>query len=537
MKASLLKGRVEAGESERRREALRKRCEEDLYHLAVKVLGYGFLHEPLHRKMCEFAEETCAGAWDGKDAQWSLLLAPRGHGKSTLYTAAHAIQLQLKARDPTFAVGITHAVKPLAVRLLSDVKAAFERNALLKWIAPDLCWEDPEREAEKWKADEIVLKRSAHYRVPSYVAFGLGATQVGAHFDVIKGDDLVIDENSETGDQREKVKLAIAKMKPLLKATGWRRIHLTGTRWDVDDVYGDMTADSGPWAGRVKVMVLDCYLEDGSLAWPRAIRGGMMSGFTKEEFEEMEGVNPYLFSCNYRNNPIPRESAAFDPDNVQRYTVEYEDDGSWRSPDDLFVNMYTAVDPNIHEDTAHDAASVITAARDHQGRMWVVDIDHGHPSPSELILWMRRHVQTFRPQELLLETVQAQHNYIHWLERDTLESGVNYPTREVKRGGPHSKYSRIVALGPMLRGGRLFVPRGKKFEPIMEEIARYSPKANVDDCLDCLADIYQYGSTPQVVEKKPKPPRDPWLLGRLLGRNDPNGLGVREAQHGVRRYA
>lgn len=133
--------------SEQVRAAMRKRAEEDFFWFARNVLGYKFLYEPLHRQICDFAVSCSQGPWVGKDEQWALLLAPRGHGKSTLFTAAHTIHLLLTAKDPTFSVGICHAIRPQAIKIMSDIKFHFETNKLLKWIAPELSYNNPDRKS------------------------------------------------------------------------------------------------------------------------------------------------------------------------------------------------------------------------------------------------------------------------------------------------------------------------------------------------------------------------------------------------------
>ena len=507
------------------RKEYRAKAEADFYWFAWNILGYKFLHEPLHRQICDFAQSCSKGPWREQDEQWALLLAPRGHGKSTLYTAAHIIHLHLCAHDPTFAVGLCHALRPLAIKIMSDVKFQFEQNALLKAIAPDLCYANPETESPIWRQDEICLKRTAWYKVPSVVAFSVDASVVGLHFDVIKGDDLVVDVNSKTASQRQEVKDYLNRMKALLKATGWKRIQLTGTRWHNDDAYEDITKKDSVWAGSVKVKRIDCYDETGEPVWPQA--------FTKQELRKQELLSPHLFSCNYRNDPIPEGMSSFKRDDVQRYAADYTASGDWIPPNpDERYSIYTSVDPNTRETTAYDAGVVMTAAKDSVGRIYIIDMDRGHPSPSELISWMRRHVQRYKPAELMLEVVQAQYMYLHWLAKDTLDTGVRYPTREIKRGPTERKYDRIIALSELIRSKHLFVPHGSRFEPILDEISAFSPKAKVDDCLDCLADIYAFGMSAPKKLTAEKTLEDTYLLNKIItGRH--GNFGVRESFSGV----
>lgn len=511
--------------TEAKRIELRKKAEADFFWFSRNILGHNFLHEPLHRPICEFAEACFQGPWKGQDEQWALLLAPRGHGKSTLFTADHIIHMHLVAKDPTFSVGLCHALRSQAIKIMSDIKFQFENNKLLKWIAPDLAYANPADESPIWRQDEICFKRSAWYKVPSVVAFSIDASVVGLHFDVIKGDDLVLDVNSKTPEQRDNVKEYIHRMKALLKATGWKRIHLTGTRWHNDDAYEDMIKLDGPWKGALKYKRIDCYTETGEPVWPQA--------FSKNELQLQDALNPHLFSCNYRNNPIPYGMSSFVAEDVQRYNVEYDSAGNWipYDPDEQYT-LYTSVDPNTRETTAHDHGVVLTVAKDTIGRMYVVDIDRGHPSASELIAWMRRHVIRYKPADLMVEVVQAQYQYTHWLAQDTLQTGTRYPIRKIERGPTVRKYDRIIAMAELVRSKHLFIPRGERFDAILDEIRAYSVKAKVDDCLDCLADVYAYGQTPAAYAPKVAIPTDTYLLNRLISGKS-SGFGVREGFNGA----
>lgn len=524
-------------------ETVRKKAEESFWYFCSYILGYDWAHEPLHKKICDHAQDGCHKPYDeldSADKQWTLLLAPRDGGKTTFFTGAHAIWVQLLAEEDGYpmSIGMAHALKPKAAKMLGDVKWHWEANEKLKWIAPRLAWKDPYKEAHLWTKTEFSLQRKKYAREPSYTAFSLEASQVMMHFDVIYLDDIVIDVTSDSPVVREKVRRFFSAAPALLKGLGWKKIMVAGTRWDPDDQYGLMLAKDSGWEQNLKPLVIDCYTEDGKSVWPR--------GLPMKTLKQLEKSDEWMFSCLYRNNPLPKGLMAFDESHVGRYVTEFWE-GKPSLPQEIretrVVSWFTAVDPNVTETEGNDPAAVMTACLDSEGDVWVVDLVTGHPSPSELIDWCREQVQTYQPETLFFETVGAFQTFLHWFDHDSVKSGVIYPIEPVKRPPSSNKVARIMKLGPLMRLGKLHVPRGEKFEPLMREIRCFSRhrKKNQDDCLDTLADIFNLGTKPEPTVARVEPPHDPYLLKRLV---DPRGFyedsgmtGVQEDAYGALSHA
>jgi predicted phage terminase large subunit-like protein len=498
------------------RKILRKKACTDLFWFATYILGYKFLSEDLHRSMSSFIDVN-------NDKEYKLLLIPRGFGKTTLFSVADTIRILL--RDPNACIAIGHAKRETAVKILSDIKGHFEDNDFLKWIGSDICFADPQAESLSWTQDEIVVNRTKRYRVPSVTAFGIEASVVGLHFDVIKLDDIVLDVNIGTADQIEKVKEFFRRCRPLLKGMGWRKIHVIGTRWHPDDLYGMLTDPTGPYARDTDKLVLSCYDEQGNSIWPEAFPTSLLE-------DERKRMGSYLFSCNYLNSPLPPGTQVFKEEDIQRYEITVQEDGSFQPdlPKDRPVNIFTSVDPNTREDTNKDAAVVLTMALDCEGNDYVLDITRGHPTGTELISWIRAHVLRWRPRSLFLETVQAQAHFVHWLQVDSIETGVRYPLREVMHGGDKSKFERIIAVQPTVENHKFFVPRGGKFDDIVHEMYMYAGKSSKrDDILDCIADIHTHGERPPKPDIIPQRPMDPYMIRNILRFHDSPTHGVRSA--------
>lgn len=523
-------GRLE----EDRKEAVRARAREDFYYFCEYVLGYRWMHRPWHSQITEWAEQV-KGPYRGEagDYGWTGLLAPRGHGKTTLLTAGHCLWSLVRAgAEYPLSCGIAHALRDQALKILGDIRWHFEMNERLKWLFPEICYREPAKESPVWREKEISVKRERYYRVPSVSAFALEASKVGLHFDILYLDDLVIDVTTASPATREQVRQFFAGVPPLLRADGWRRVMVAGTRWDVEDQYAEMLDPDKGWRGVIRWRVLSVRKEDGSPVWPTV--------FTKEQLDMMEQQDPWMFSCVMMNNPLPTGMMTFNTEDVVRYDLEWsEEKQRWDVPWEVKENgplaYYTAVDPNVKTGEGGDAGVVTTVAKDTDQNLWVVSLSRGHPSPSELIDWVRSHVQQYQPEEVFFEVVASQETFLHWFQQDSVKTGVSYPIRDVRRAPGQSKTARILTLGPLVKQGKLKVPRGETFEPILRELRSHSRhrKKNVDDCLDTLADIMMLGSPPDPERAVVLPPHDPWLLGRLV--NPGGGLyefGVSESVGG-----
>lgn len=512
--------------------AVRKRCIEDHYFFCAEVLKLkeamgSIWTERIHRPICEFI-----GRKSGK--KFKVLLYWRGVGKTTLFTVADALRCNLIGGGE-LCQGIAHFKKETAIKFLSDIAAQCEHNDYLKWIAPDVFWDNPVIESKVWKSDELLLKRRRPYRVPSYVAFSTEATGIGLHFDIIRVDDAVLKDNVTTSTLKENAKQFFRSLNPMLRAGGWKKVMVSGTRWDHDEAHGMLVDPDGDFAGQVEKMI-GCLEDDqGNSMWEEVIPTSTLPQLRKE-------YGSLLYAANMLNSPTPGGKAVFKVEDVDRYEVDPTEGFRPILPTDRNYYFYTAVDPNTKESTAYDPGVVTTVARDSQGGMWVVDITRGNPSPFELIDWIRTHVRKWNPLKVLLEVVQAQSVYVPLLYRDSLDSGVVYNIEQVTRGGRENKYSRIVALQPLIESKKLHVPRGGVFEDLMKELEVYHPKAERDDILDTLADIFARGSTPPPLHEVVEKPRDTYLVRKILGiteqpRERRRREGIRVRSRGIRTSA
>lgn len=494
--------------SEKARIDARRRAESDLWFLATEILEWGdkgFLEADFHKPLCRWIEasDVPCGSIVKPVNKTRMLLWPRFHGKTTLFTVADNIRLQL--RHPGLCIAIGHDGKDDAIQIMSQIRKEFEEKKLLKEIAQDVCFQTPERESPQWNADAFMLKRKAYYRVPSFMAVSPDAMPTGFHFDVWTWDDLVTEKNSKTEFQRVRCRNAIGYVKPYMPPhrMGYRKI--AGTRWHLADAYGSM--EKLIRDGKIKgdMMVGGMLNPETGEPWMRTRYCVEKTG-PEDERETLaqlrEEMGSFTFAACMQNDPLPEGTAAFHVDDVIRFDLLGTEKAEWRSPiEGRTWQFFTAVDLNTQATTAGDYAVVMTVAKSDQGHLVVVDVSRGHPTRWQLVEWVERHNRTWRPRTVFVETVAYQKTFVADLADARHRSGEWMPVEQVTRGGAKnlgSKNDRIMSLQGPIEARKLWVPKGERFDFLIEEIAAFAPEFDSahDDGLDCLADIHRIGGKP-----------------------------------------
>lgn len=176
--------------------------------------------EPLHTDALQVIEAP---------GDRKLLLLPRGHQKSTIFSVGWVIQQILK--DPDIRVKIISATWPLAKDLLHQTKSILTQSVL-----PDIFGQFLEPKC-RWTTDNIdVAQRKRWLKDPTISTGGIDTGKTGGHCDLMIFDDIVTPENTTTPEQVRKVVDGYQACLPLLDPGG--RLLIIGTRYVMGDIYG-----------------------------------------------------------------------------------------------------------------------------------------------------------------------------------------------------------------------------------------------------------------------------------------------------------
>jgi len=409
----------------------------------------GYHLKDFHRVWLKFIAEN----------RFTVLLAPRGHAKSTIHSAGYVIWRL--CHNPNLRVMLLSKSSLLAQKLLSEVKWHFERNENLIELYGDLTNKDA-----KWSNEEIMLVRDKNipYKESTVTARGIESDIIGGHYEIIIPDDIIDDKNSRTAPQREKTRLTYDKViRPMLEP--WSEMHFVGTRWHEFDLYSELMESR-----RFKYKIYDIILNEKkkTTLWPERIpyeSNDPEQDTVMNLKEEMGSVN---FALQYRNDVSQFRNAIFKMDWLKYYT---------EAP--LKTRVYMAVDLAISE--KGDYFAIVVIGIDDKGDVYVLDAYHGHHSFFPQLKKIKLYADKWQPIKIGIEANAFQVAVPQELKRNSEEFGFLpiFPIQTTK-----DKITRARKMSAFFESGRVYVKKNQT--ELIDEILNF-PRANVpDDVLDAL---------------------------------------------------
>lgn len=233
---------------------VRRRCEQDLWFLgkyflwdtdifgAGKPIEENFMCEHVHRRVCDMFvvkdRSKPIGQQDWRKDR--LILYPRGTGKSA-WDRYDVVQWVLNF--PDIRILYLTATLPLAQGFVGETKGHFiirdDDPSLMNLYFPEFCFYQKNSGA----ADELIcpcalwVKKGLKRKEPTVRADAIDATGTGGHYEVIKSDDAVSEQNSANDAQCRKVSSGFAQKHKTLVPTGYS--DKIGTRYAEEDMYGE----------------------------------------------------------------------------------------------------------------------------------------------------------------------------------------------------------------------------------------------------------------------------------------------------------
>lgn len=272
----------------------------DLFFLLVFILKRTDLLHPWLYDRCREVQESPDGHLD---------LWPREHYKSTIITFGLTIFDIIN--DPEITIGIFSHSKPVAKKFLSQIKMEFENNRDLFVLWPEVFFENPKSEAQKWSEDVgIIVRRKGNPKESTLEAHGLVDGQpTGRHFKLRVYDDVVTMESVSTPEQIAKTTNAW-RMSDNLGSIGGR-VRYIGTRYHLFDTYRTMLDD------KVAVPRIHTATADGKEYGEPVF----MDRETLRLKRQTQG--PYVFASQMLLNPTADKAMGFRIQWVVQEDVDY----------------------------------------------------------------------------------------------------------------------------------------------------------------------------------------------------------------------
>ncbi len=451
-------------------------CRNDLFYLLVVVCNRKDIDRPWLFERCR---EVCARP-NGYLDLWA-----RFHYKSTLLSyglslqdilASHGEGPEARYDGREVTIGIFSFNRPTAKAFLRQIKYEMETNDTLKALFPDVLWQAPQKQSQKWSEDDgLIVKRRTNPKEATIEAYGMiDSMPTSKHYFIRVYDDIITKEAVTNPEMIQKVTDAWALSLNLGTPGGIARY--IGTRYALFDTYATMIERGIPAR-------LHPCTSDGSQDWSKSV---LVDPAFLAEQRQLQG--PYVFAAQMLLDPVA--------DKAQGFKLEWL--RYWPATSDANMTKIIIVDPASKKKKTSDYTTMWVIGLGGDQNYYILDCvrdrlnltDRAKNLFSLHRRWRPRHVGY---EEYGLQADIEHMNYVMGIE--------NYRFDIKALGGPLAKEDRIKSLVPVFEAGRIWLPETgivrQDYEGVSRNLIRvfteeeYQPFPVLmhDDMLDCLARI------------------------------------------------
>lgn len=464
---------------------------QDFFLFMDVMLDCRGLSRSFHGPLCDFMME---------EGEEKMILAPRGHLKSTISTVGYALWRMLK--NPEIRILICNYKLDNAKMFLSQIKGYLLNYEMIRTCFQELI---PDPKATRWNETAMTLRRTSNPKEATVEVAGVGTEVTGRHYDLILFDDIMGPENTTTKEQMQKAKTWFNQMQFVLEPGGEQVV--TGTRWDFEDIYGWILESQVPPFKVFHKGIFGPPVDPGAGWFEDATIIPIWSEkFSKDRIKRIEQkmaadpkVGRAMFVKQYFNLVIDEVGAPFKRKQMVQYSPE-------EIPEMLAISI--TCDPAISERETADYACILVRGVDREGKWWVLDvwIKRG-PEPMELLnelfLLYKKWVDKGHSVDACAIEYTAYQKSLKYLLRDEMfRRNLFLPMVELKNS---NKDYRIRGLVPRWSQGGILVPKEMTVgvEELLDEIWRF-PNCKHDDPLDALAMHDEIQVAPSLRQTKQK---------------------------------
>lgn len=263
----------------------------NLYALCTEILGYDKLTETFHRPMLDDLDVQRR-----EGVKRSMELWPRGHYKTTVRIGQMVQDLLI---DPDDTILVSHAVEDEVHKIVEECGQHFQKNKELRGLRSEIMPGPHDRRF--LKSLEFTIARSRYNRQPSVLGKSSNSEITGAHVNKVYLDDIVGRNTIEDSALPKVASWFRNTIMPVLNPGG--TIRVTGTRWDIQDPYGEWLRRKR-WRCRVRAALET----DGVPDWK-----GEPVLFTRDELRRRrEEMGESDFAFQMMNDPSPSSDKPWD---------------------------------------------------------------------------------------------------------------------------------------------------------------------------------------------------------------------------------
>jgi hypothetical protein len=222
---------------EEEKAAVREAALRSTYIMASMVLwpdvDMARIHEPFHRPLCDFIDETPPGGRRGA-------IVPRMHRKTFLLTVAQTVRRICV--DPDVRILIVTALDDTAKKMSVLIKRQFTHNRSFAYYFPEMCI-DEEKFGTQYSFEHP--RRTIIEMNPTVRAAYLGAPLIGCRADIVICDDAVDEDKILNPELADRTNGQINELVPLIDLKPqYNMMFVWGTPKGFNDYYALMSGQA-----------------------------------------------------------------------------------------------------------------------------------------------------------------------------------------------------------------------------------------------------------------------------------------------------
>lgn len=430
---------------------MRNKLKTDLCFLAYTI-GFTDLSPVLHGHLAKWLALNI-------DAQYKLILLPRGHFKTSLLTIADSVRLALpdtygnrpypESLGPDIRILIAHEAERQAETFLHLITNIILGNPVIQAFFPEII---PNKNKHRINRNELELNRSRSYPEPTFGTIGVGGRSQGKHYSYIKADDLI----GEEARASKAVMLATIEwvdgIQSLLDNITKDKIDFIGTRWAPNDLYKHIMNQYGNKLLRYvrSVEELDATTNTLVPIFPERFN---------RDYLEILKRNPLRWSANYVNNPelsgrlfVDSWKRYFEwlPGRYSKKLYIHGPDNSRQEYDVADLDRLILIDPAMSGNLG-----IIVTGGTRDKKIFILEAIKRAMKPPEFLELLFMLFFKWQPRAVVIEEVLFSGLYEHWLKAEMKARRVSFNVITHKVGNK-SKEARIVGLTSFYAAGTIF---------------------------------------------------------------------------------
>lgn len=432
------------------------------------VLGFVDMTTHLHKEMC---------TWIDSPTKRKHGIVPRGHLKTSVWTIANSIRRITKRPNIRILIGNETATN--SSHWLQKIEKVWERNALFQWLFPELI-PDFGRHS-RWNQTEMLVPREIDYPEATIEVIGVGGAVVSRHYNLIKLDDLVGKEASESSEVMRKTIDWYQYCESLLEDLGRDEIHNLGTPWGFADLDAWIRENERDWTD---FFFRSCYDDNFVPIWSERFTPEILAKLKKK-------YGAYKFSCQYLCKPVNPESGSLEEKDLRWYDWRngyiVPRSGSLVGVIDPVKSLtrYLRVDPALSEKPGAARSAIVCDGIYRDDRIFLLDAWADRCQPFKMVEKIFELHEKWMPEAIGIEAIAYQRILKPLIEDEANRRGVWLNIVDLKPDQREKKENRIRGrIQPLAAQGRLWV--NEEHSDFLEEYRTF-PRGQTVDLLDAFA--------------------------------------------------